>query len=208
MAGRPSDFTIRIFELLMGASLDMETVFEKSFTGEYMRLQISPEQYKALQVARRKRENEVERMIEGMREKQRLSQLISVLRTQGLIRADRDAGSGKKLISLTSRGIAKLRFWKTLKPAPTERRVPIGARTRYAKKPSKVEIIVSFDIPEKHAGKRVWLRTALKNLDFALLHESMWMGKTALPKDFISDIAKLGIERYIKIFSVVRRGTI
>ena len=115
MAGKPSDLTIRIFELLMGASLDMETIFEKGCTGEYMRLQISPERYKALMAGRRQAKYSIQRMTDGMREKKRLNALLSVLNTQGLIRADGE--KRKSLFSLTKKGIAKLKMWKMAKPS-------------------------------------------------------------------------------------------
>ncbi len=61
-------------------------------------------------------------------------------------------------------------------------------KTEYKKEKSNEIILVSFDIPEKEKYKRDWLRRQLQELGFTLLQKSVWMGKIALPEEFISNL--------------------
>ena len=78
----------------------------------------------------------------------------------------------------------------------------------YAKKKSISMVIVSFDVPERERRKRDWLRLNLVALGFTMLQHSVWIGKVALPHDFIKDLRSQNMLSYIHIFSVGRAGTI
>ena len=78
----------------------------------------------------------------------------------------------------------------------------------YPKLPSPSSIIISFDIPEKEKHKRAWLRSVLRNLDYKILHASVWIGNNALPKELLNDCKRMDMTNYIHIFSVFRKGTI
>lgn len=61
-------------------------------------------------------------------------------------------------------------------------------------------MIVSFDIPERHRKKRDWLRVELRNLGFEMLQRSVWFGRAPLPEDFIHRLKILHILGFIKFF--------
>src|SRR3989344_2574685 len=85
----------------------------------------------------------------------------------------------------------------------------LGLAAAYAK-PVKSDVIkiISFDIPEKMRGQRNWLRYALHNLKFTMLHKSVWMGKIELPEQFIKEIAFRKLTDYIEIMGITKQGTI
>lgn len=130
---------------------------------------------------------------------QRYYMFMRHLRKQGLIES---TGQGlKKIFSLTRKGrlherILRERMAKAL-PEPT-----------YAGEKSNTVTIVSFDIPEKVRRKRAWLRSALKNLEFKMVHESFWFGKVKIPKEFINDLLRLRLLHYVEIFEVTKSGTL
>jgi CRISPR-associated endonuclease Cas2 len=69
-------------------------------------------------------------------------------------------------------------------------------------------VVVSFDIPEKEARKRQWLRAALKSLGFRMKQESFWIGYVKIPKAFIRDICQMKIIGHIEVFAVTRKGSL
>lgn len=68
--------------------------------------------------------------------------------------------------------------------------------------------IVSYDIPEKYRRGRGWLRSVLKLMDYEMVHQSVWIGRKVLPKDFFEVIANEGLEEYLKIFEVTKSGSL
>lgn len=125
--------------------------------------------------------------------KRRLSKYISKLKTDGLLIA---ASDGNNLI-LSQMGKQKL---KTLK-----NKMPFRG---YVKKGHSRLVIISFDIPELYRKERDWFREALKYLGFSMTHKSLWVGKIGIPKQLISDLEKIKILEYIKIFEVTKEGTL
>ncbi len=139
-------------------------------------------------------------------EKQRFYSLMYNLHKQGLI--TKEKRGVKTVVSVTEKGIGKYRALKKyLARKNSEKHATLPPRT-YTKIQSPSSIIVSFDIPEKEAYKRVWFRSALQNLDYKILHESVWIGTNALPKDLLDDCRKMNMTKYIHIFSVIKKGTI
>ena len=68
--------------------------------------------------------------------------------------------------------------------------------------------IIIFDIPEGERRKRVWLRSALKNLNFTMLQKSVWAGKSKLPHEFAIDLNKLKIISHVEIFAISKTGSL
>ncbi|MCK9187466.1 MAG: CRISPR-associated endonuclease Cas2 [Candidatus Colwellbacteria bacterium] len=68
--------------------------------------------------------------------------------------------------------------------------------------------IIIFDIPEKERRKRAWLRSAITNLGFKQLQQSVWAGNKAIPKSFLKDLKDLRILKFVEIFSIDKLGTI
>ena len=69
-------------------------------------------------------------------------------------------------------------------------------------------VIISFDIPEKLRRKRDWLREVIRNLGFQMVHQSVWLGKVKIPKDFLEDLANLNILEFIEIFEISKTGSL
>ena len=103
--------------------------------------------------------------------KERLQKFLSKLKHDGLIHETK--GNNSKF-SISNKGKAKLAKLKNSLPSK-----------HYKKVSQDRLIIISFDIPEKLRGKRDWLREVIKNLDFKMIHQSVWIGKTKVPRQFI-----------------------
>ncbi|OGI66267.1 hypothetical protein A3A95_01970 [Candidatus Nomurabacteria bacterium RIFCSPLOWO2_01_FULL_39_18] len=69
-------------------------------------------------------------------------------------------------------------------------------------------VIISFDIPEKLRRKRNWLREVVKNLQFGMVHKSVWIGKVKIPHEFILDLELLKIIEFVEIFEIGKTGTL
>lgn len=107
----------------------------------------------------------------------------------------------KRLLFLTPTGKRKL---ATLKAA-TARRMPLPT---YTAMPSVTWTIISFDVPERERCKRSWLRHAIIQLGFSMVHQSVWLGKTKLPQAFLDDLSRLQMLDYIHIFEITKGGTL
>lgn len=68
--------------------------------------------------------------------------------------------------------------------------------------------IIIFDIPEDERRKRVWLRSALNNLNFNMLQRSVWAGKVKLPEEFLRDLSKLKLLSCVEIFAISKTGSL
>ena len=69
-------------------------------------------------------------------------------------------------------------------------------------------VIVSFDIPEEFRKKRDWLREVLRNLDFEMVHKSVWIGQSKIPSRMIKDLEIMDMFDYLQIFEVTKSGTL
>jgi DNA-binding transcriptional regulator PaaX len=123
---------------------------------------------------------------------------VARLQKQGLVKKKEVAG--KNLWKLTEIGNKKL---ASLKNKP--KKLPDDY---YKKEAGDKLTLVIFDIPEEERIQRRWLRKKLVYLNFSLLQKSVWMGKNKLPIEFIEDLKKIGIFKYLHIFHVVDDGTL
>ncbi len=115
----------------------------------------------------------------------RLQKYLWKLKKDGLIKEKK----GK--VSITFRGKTKLSDEK-----------------EYKKEKNRNSIIVSFDIPRAYNNKRVIFIDSLKRLDFKMLHQSTWIGENKIPKEFITDLEKMNILKFIEIFEVTKQGSV
>lgn len=125
--------------------------------------------------------------------------MMHKLETDELIEKPRK--NGKKSLLITLKGRNKQRDLEK----------EIGQRLHlpeYPKMIGSTVIIVSFDIPEGERRKRAWLRSVLKNLGLQMVHQSTWIGRGKLPKNFLDDLYKLRLVDYIEIFEVTKAGTL
>lgn len=123
------------------------------------------------------------------KEKHRIRAVLSRLKKEGSLEV---IDQGWKI---TPFGIKKL--FKLTKR--TDANLPSN---KYESKKSRFVTIVTFDVPEDEKHLRQWLRLALINMGFIMLHRSVWMAKISLPKEFLEDTKELGIADYIQIISV------
>ncbi|MEK7110721.1 MAG: hypothetical protein AAB759_03355 [Patescibacteria group bacterium] len=72
------------------------------------------------------------------------------------------------------------------------------AREENLRKPKS--LIVAFDIPEREAQKRQWLRLELRALGFEMLQKSVWFGPSPLPCHIVDGMRSLRLLGYVKFF--------
>ncbi len=126
--------------------------------------------------------------------KRNLQKYISKLKTQGLI-LENPQGQ----ISLSLSGKKKLSFLKKKRKPETK---------LYKKETGDKFMIVSYDIPIVFNRERNILRDLLTLLGFKMVHKSFWMGKVLLPKEFFTELDRLGILKFVEIMEVTKTGTL
>ncbi len=126
-------------------------------------------------------------------------QLFYKLKRQGLIALEKDTGNDP-FFRLTAKGLVWLKEFNA-KPH-------FGTPTYASPEKSNRITIVSYDIPEKQRFYRDWLRSTLRNLDMNQLQKSLWVGKIKIPSEFIADITRFKLDRYVEIFEITKSGTL
>ncbi len=118
---------------------------------------------------------------------------LQYLKREGFVTNEREGKSSFWI--LTSEGEAHLNKLKT-KHEP------------YKKEKTATTFVVSYDIPESSRRHRNWIRGVLHFLDFSMIHKSVWIGNSKIPENFLHDLKKKGIFRYVHIFGLGKRGTL
>ena len=124
--------------------------------------------------------------------KQRYYTMISRLRQDGLLTQE---------LTITQKGASFI-----LKLFGKKEELPHPATYTGIQKPGMT--LVTFDIPEKQRRRRAWLRSVLKNLEFGMLHKSVWLGKKRIPKSLIDDLKKFRLVGFVEILEISKQGTI
>lgn len=94
-------------------------------------------------------------------------------------------GPKKKTVWLiTKRGRAHFRSHKSEGDLPPE--------------DGKIRLVI-YDIPEKMALQRIWLRNRLTACDYRYLQKSVWMGTRPLPEKLRTEFKERGISSFIHI---------
>src|SRR3990167_3763204 len=133
------------------------------------------------------------------KDKRRFDDLLYRLRKDELVD---DIEKGKKsFLRLTQRGKGILNKLRNKK----DKAMPSA---KYQSQNNDNLKIIIFDIPEEDRRKRVWLRSALKNLNFTMLQKSVWAGKSKLPHEFAIDLNKLKIISHVEIFAISKTGSL
>ena len=124
--------------------------------------------------------------------RRRYEVMASRLRKDGLLSLD---------MFVTKRGSAYLRsFFAKRKGA-----LPLCS---YAVHRTNIPIIIVFDIPESKKLYRVWLRCALRKMEFRLLQKSVWVGYVKIPPLFLRHLRDLKIVQCVEIIELSGRGTL
>ena len=202
------ELSIQALKALDRGYLDMNDLFDflMSRTLEGSGHRLSKEGYKAFKRRSWQRRVTLNTENQAIADKKRFTDLIYRLHSHGLI--TKNQKGMRAMLSITQKGTEKIHVLKKRFERDTKLRPAPGTPTRYKKIKSANPIIVSFDIPEKESPKRVWLRSALHNLDYKILHESVWIGNNLLPEDFLEECRKMNLGKYVHIFSVLKKGTI
>ena len=154
-----------------------------------------------LSLERQERKDKEER---EMKVQQRIHSFLYHLKKEGFVRESEE--ENHKKLELTTAGRRKLDLLRSELDKKLKSALP--EVTLYEKKRGDRYIIIVFDIPEKERRKRAWLRSVLKNLGFAMLQKSVWLGKAKLPENFILDLKRLNLFEFIEILSITKSGTL
>lgn len=139
---------------------------------------------------------------EQVRLKQRYANMLYKLKRDGLIAEKEPSKSGGRMLVLLKKGKERLAALKKRHtqalPDIVYRKDTAGARF----------IVVVFDVPERERRKRAWLRAALRALGLSMVQWSVWVGKSNIPKEFLEDLAELGLVERVEIFEVSKGGSL
>ncbi len=129
----------------------------------------------------------------------RYSMMVRYLSKQGML--SKETIKGKVRLRLTKVGREKLRRLKY------ERKHNLPG-FGYELSPGKKVVIVVYDIPEKSRNDRAWLRAVLKRIGLEQLQQSVWVGKVAIPRKLIEDLAMRKLADFVEIVEVGGTGTL
>ncbi len=66
------------------------------------------------------------------------------------------------------------------------------------------DLLVIFDIPETKRTERDWFRRHLKKFDYEMIQQSVWVGPSPLPKEFVTYTKEIGLKNTIKTFKLAK----
>lgn len=105
-------------------------------------------------------------------------------------------------------------YWRAKKEGLVEERSNISSLTNKGLKEvrpftakslgKKARLIIMFDIPEKQAAKRQYLRDMLKSLEFKQVQKSVWATNLDHKSLLIEAIAELKLEGCVEIHESIR----
>ena len=65
-------------------------------------------------------------------------------------------------------------------------------------------LLLMFDIPESRRAERNWLRWHLKEFQYFMIQQSVWVGPSPLPKKFGAHLKEMGLYVCIKTFKLAK----
>ena len=146
------------------------------------------------------RKREREKLEAEQKRKQRVYEYLSKLKTQGFIKEALEGD--RRVFTISPSGIQKLEQLKK------DIALALPDTRHYIFVASPTVVIVSFDVPDKQARKRYWLRSALYHFKFKKLQQSVYIGKGVLPEEFLSDLVRLNLTECVEIFSINKTGSL
>ena len=138
--------------------------------------------------------NSINKWQEDREEKKKFSRLVYLMKREGIIESTGRRGvSG--VLNITKRG-------KSL--------VKSSGRSYLDQKPEEDNCykIIAFDIPEKERKKRKWLRGTLACLGFTMIQQSVWFGRSKIPKEFTEDLVSKEIFNKVEILTIDKLGSL
>ena len=67
---------------------------------------------------------------------------------------------------------------------------------------SKKDLLVMFDVPTEKKAEREWFRRHLKKFGYEMIQQSVWVGPSPLPKDFLGYLKEIKLQDCIKTFKL------
>jgi DNA-binding transcriptional regulator PaaX len=67
---------------------------------------------------------------------------------------------------------------------------------------SPKNLLLMFDIPESKRTKRNWLRWHLREFQYHMIQQSVWVGPSPLPKKFKEHAKNIGLDKFVKTFKL------
>ena len=65
-------------------------------------------------------------------------------------------------------------------------------------------LLVMFDVPIAQKAEREWLRWHLKKFGYVMIQQSVWVGPSPLPKDFLSYLEEIKLKNCVKTFKLAK----
>lgn len=183
---------IKILEFLEAAYQALDDVifiFSQPYGTSYSRMEYLLEKHYSQKGAQK-----INRQI-----KKHFNDLLYHLKKDGLVTQNQKGN--KTVLKITQKGKDVLEKFRA---KPKE----FFPSSKYEAREEKIFKIVIFDIPERERGKRQWLRSALANLNFAMLQKSVWAGKAKLPQAFLEDLNRMNILHCVEIFAISKTGSL
>ena len=59
------------------------------------------------------------------------------------------------------------------------------------------DLVVVYDIPKDKKKERDWFRRHLKKFDYIMIKQSVWVGPSPLPKEFIAYVKSIGLSKQL-----------
>ena len=97
----------------------------------------------------------------------------------------------------------------------TDRIIKEGRKRKYYntsfespfKKESPKNLIVMYDIPDDKSNERNWFRRHLKKFNYIMIQQSVWVGPSPLPKEFVKYVESIGLKKRLKTFKLAQGYT-
>jgi len=65
-------------------------------------------------------------------------------------------------------------------------------------------LLLMFDIPESKRAERNWLRWHLREFQYYMIQQSVWVGPSPLPKKFVAHLKEIKLTSCIKTFKLTK----
>lgn len=187
------EWTLRVLEKIMEGAVGISDVFAAMLQEGY-----GASSSRLLAVAS---ERNTKRMASLATARDRLAyqKLIAKLVGEGLVSSS--GRSHERSILITKKGREKVTELRKRKSTSLPKKVLVA-------KPSQRFTIVAFDVPEGERRKRNWIRKQLELFGFRMIQKSVWIGKYAIPKEFMMALGEMRIADTVVIFEITKSGTL
>lgn len=182
------DLLYNILDFVADRSMDQVDFFEAFLKAGYG-ASLGRLEHEHRKIARRREKYTYQR-----EEKRRFLKYLSALKQDGLI-----LEHTKGQIKISAVGKKKLKLLNRNK---------ILNASNFQKEKSDRILIITYDLPVKFNKERSKLREILRILDFHKIQQSVWVGKSKIPLNFIRALKEANILKYVEILEVTKKGSL